>query len=242
MHRLQPETVHEPQRKQVEIAVHEAVQAAELRLAELARLVVHHLLAYFGETGIFGQVRDIAVHLAVHLDILHHIYAIGFQAAVEVVEILDAAHAPRRSVEEFCGNGFREGVVAFLLIARHEVVAVLRNHAVQFGNLVGRVLQVGVHRNHHAALRRAETAEQGGRLAIVAAELDAMHAGVLLCQSLDDLPRSIGAAVVHKNDFVGKAVRLHHAHNPIVKFRQALGLVVERHDHRNVVFCFHIFR
>ena len=67
---------------------------------------MHHLLADFGETGILGQVRDIAVHLAVHLDILHHIYAIGFQAAVEVVEILDAAHAPRRGVEEFCGNGF----------------------------------------------------------------------------------------------------------------------------------------
>ena len=121
----------EPQRHEVEVAVHEAVEA-KLRLAVLASLVVHNLLANLVEASVLGEIRDVAVHLAIDLNVLDDVLAIGFQAAVEVVEVLDAAHLACRGVEELGGNGFRERVAlpAVHLIAAHQIVSVLCNHTV----------------------------------------------------------------------------------------------------------------
>ena len=91
MHRFASEARDEPKAEQVEIAVHEAVQT-EFRFAVLACLMVNHLFADAGKAGILGEIRNIAVHFAVDFDVFHHIAAIGFQSAVEVVEVLDAAH------------------------------------------------------------------------------------------------------------------------------------------------------
>ena len=236
VHRFQPETVEEPQRQQVQIAVDKAVQSAELRLTELARLVMHHLLAYASEARVLRQVRDVAVHFAVHLDVLHHLAAVSLQPAVEVVQVRDAAHLARRGVEKFRGDSFRQRVVAFLLVARNQVVAILRNHAVQLRNFVGRILQVRVHRDDHAPFCLSEAAEERGRLAVIAAELDAVHLGMLGRKAFDDFPRTVGAAVVHKNDFVTEAVLVHHALNPRPQFGQAFRLVVKRYDNGNVIF------
>ena len=78
-----------------------------------------HLLANLVETGILGQIGNIAVHLTIDLDILHHILAIGLQAAIEVVQILDATHLAGRCIEQFRWKGLRDRVITFLLVAAH---------------------------------------------------------------------------------------------------------------------------
>ena len=52
--------------------------------------MMHHLLTDALESGILGQVGDIAVHLAIHLDVLHHLATVGFQSTIEVVQIMYA--------------------------------------------------------------------------------------------------------------------------------------------------------
>ena len=235
VHRLLAEGAQEPQRQQVEIAVDEAVQAHELRLAVFACLMVHHLLANLVETGILGQIGDIAVHLAIHLDVLHHITAIGLQAAVEVVQVLDTTHLTRRGVEELGGQRLRDGVVAFLLVARDEVVAIDGNHPIEFGYLVGRVLKVGIHCDDDIALRGLEATEERRTLAIVAAELDALDMlRVASAQLADDVPRMVGTTVVDKDHLIGESVLLHHALYPRKKLGYRLVLVVQRHHYGNI--------
>ena len=105
MHRFSTEGTQEPQGQQVEIAVHKAVQSHELRLPVFPCLVVYHLLANLVESRILGQVGDKAVHLAIHLDILHHVLAVSLQSAVEVVQVLNPAHLSCCGIEQLGGNG-----------------------------------------------------------------------------------------------------------------------------------------
>ena len=84
MHRLLSESAQEPQGNQVEEAVNETLDA-ELALAVFSFLMVNRLLGDAGEPGIFGQIRYVAVHLPIYLDILHDLVAVGLQPAVHVV-------------------------------------------------------------------------------------------------------------------------------------------------------------
>ena len=110
MHRLSAEAAQEPQRYKVEVSVEEAVPSHEFRFTELACLMVYRFLAYLVEAGVLCQIWYISVHLAIHLDVLHHILAVGFQSAVEVMQIVYSAYLPCRGVEELCRNGLGEGV------------------------------------------------------------------------------------------------------------------------------------
>ena len=65
VHGLESEAVQEPEREQVKVAIDKTVEAHELRLAELACLMVNALLADACEACILGQIRDVAVHLAI---------------------------------------------------------------------------------------------------------------------------------------------------------------------------------
>ena len=177
VHGLEPETVQEPEREQVKVAIDKTVEPHELRLAELACLMVNALLADACEACILGQIRDVAVHLAIDFDVLDDLFPIGFQSAVEVVQVMYATHLAGGSVEELGGNRLRERVAfaAVHLVSAHQVISVLRNHAIELGYLVGRILQVGIHCDDDVALCSAEAAIEGGALAVVAAELDAVH-------------------------------------------------------------------
>ena len=115
--------------------------------------MVYYLLAYLVETGILGQVGDETVHFAEHFNVLYHFEAVGLQTAVEIVQVVDAAYLAGRGIEEFGGDGLRQRVVTLLLVPGDEVVAVFLNHAVQFWNLVRRVLQVSIHGDDYIALR-----------------------------------------------------------------------------------------
>ena len=140
MHGLLTKVGEEPKGQQIKVAIEEAVDA-KLRLTKLAGLMMHHLLANAVETGVLGQIGNVTVHLTVNLDVLHHFAAISLQAAVEIVQVMDARDLTRRGVEELRGKGLGERVVAFLLVTRYKVVMIFHDHLVETGDLVGRVLQ-----------------------------------------------------------------------------------------------------
>ena len=230
VHRLLTERRKEPQRQQIQVAVHKTVQPHELRRAVLAGLVLHHLLANLRKASLLGQIGNVAVHLAVHLNVLHHRFTVGLQAAVEVVQVLDATDLAGRSVKQLRGQRLRQRVVALLLVAAHQVIALLGNHLVQSGNLVRGILQVGIHRDNHIALGLSKTAVERRTLAVVAAELDALHnVGLLLVKFRDDIPRTVGRAVVDKYHFIRKMVGLHHPLYPCVELGNRLVLIIKRY-------------
>ena len=66
-----------------------------------------------------------------------------------------------------------------------------QDHAAQFGNLVGRILQVGIHRDDDLAFGCGETAVQGCRLAVIAGEANAADRRVLLPERFDNLPGAV---------------------------------------------------
>ena len=225
---------HKQHRDQVQIPFHRAFEA-EFRTAVLAGAMVDDLLADAAEPGLLGQERNEAVHLAVDLDGLHHLAAVGFQPAVEIVEP-DARRGPGRPIEEFAGPAFADRVVAFLFPPRDQIVALFEDHAAQFGDFVGRILQVGVHRNDDLAFRSRESAVEGRGLAVVARETDAPDGRILRLEPFDLLPRAVRRTVVDQNKLVRKPVFAHHAVDPCRQFGQGLRLVVERHDDRYIQF------
>ena len=224
VHRPVAELRDEVDGDQVEIATDETAQA-ELAATVFAFLMVHHLLPYVAEAVHLGDDGDVTVHLAVHLDVLHHLVAIGLEAAVEVVQ-LDARHPARGPVEELGRDVFHQlGVVTHLLPARYEVIAVLFDHLVEFGNLIGAVLEVGIHSDDHVAFDDLEAFVQRGRLAVVPPEAQGFHIGIGFRKALDDGPRVVGRAIVDEDDFIGKAMLVHHATDPCLQLGQRLGFI-----------------
>ena len=184
---------------------------------------MHGLLPNFGETGVLGQVRDVAVHLSVHLDVLHHLGPVRLEAAVHVVQF-DARNLAGRPVIQLGGQVLGEGVIlAVLFPAAYKVVSLFPDHAHHLGDFLRGILQIGVHGNHNIPLGSGEAFEEGGRFAIVAAEADAMHGGA--GHLLDNVPGAVGGAVVHEDNLVGEV--LEGGIYPGLQFRQALGLVKE---------------
>ena len=170
------------------------------------------------------------MHVAVDLDVLDHFESVGLETTVEVMEIMDAADAPGGGVEEFCGNGLRQRIVALALPAGDEVIAVAHDHAVEFRDLVGGVLKVGVHSDDHVAFGGGESGVERGRLSVVSTERDAAEVGILLAESGDDGPGAVGAAVVDEDHFIGEVVVIHDALDPCGELGKRLGFVVERYD------------
>ena len=177
MHRLATEGGEKPECHQVEITVDKPVPTHKLRFSVFARLMVDTLLAYLVEPRILCEIRDVAVHLSIYLDILHNLFPISLQSAVEIMKVMYARHLAGRGIEELRGYGLgqRIALAAVHLVAADKVITVIHYHAVKLGNLVGRILKVGIHGNHNISLSLLKTTEEGGRLAVVAPELYAMH-------------------------------------------------------------------
>ena len=112
------------------IALHHPFDA-EFGMPVLAGVVIDDL-SPMRRTRLLGQDRNEAVHLAVDLDGLHHLAAVGFQPAVEIVEP-DARHAPGCPVEEFAGPALAHGIVTPFLPPRDQIVTLFEDHAAQFG-------------------------------------------------------------------------------------------------------------
>ena len=105
VHRFPAEFISEPEGYQIKIPVDETIEA-EFRFAVFSCLMMHHFFSYAVKTGVFCKVGDVAVHVAIHFYALDHLVAVGFQSAVEVVQIVYAAHFAGGGVEELCGYGF----------------------------------------------------------------------------------------------------------------------------------------
>ena len=180
--------------------------------------MLNHLLANLAKSSLLGQVGDVAMHLTIYLNIFHYSLTIGFQTAVEIMQVLDATDFTSRSIEKLRGQRLRQRIVALLLVATHQVISLFLYHTVQVRNLVGRILKVGIHRDNHIALGLSETAIQSRTLAIVTAELDALHLiWVLLVQLTDNIPRTVGRAVINEDDLIRKLILLHHPLYPCIK-------------------------
>ena len=198
---------------------------------------MHDLFADSFETGLLGQERDEPVHFAVNLDAFDHLVAVGFQAAVEVVQ-LDSGSQPRRAVEEFTRQRLPDRIEPALFPSADQVVSLFGNHPVQFRDFVRRVLQIGVHRDHDVAPGRFEAAVESGRFPVIAPEPDGPDARIGVVQRADHFPRAVVAAVVHEDDFVREAVLRHHPLDPCEQFGQRFLLVVQRDDYRDVRIVF----
>ena len=219
VHGLLAEIAQEPKRDKVQVTIEKAVEP-ELGTAIFTGLVVHHLLPYAVKARVLGQVRDVSVHLSVDLYVFHHLPAIGFQAAIEVVQVVDAADFAGGSVEKLGRDGFGERVVTLLLIPGNQVILLFHDHVIESGYLVGRVLQVRVHGDDHVAAGFLEAAIERRALSVVAAKLDAFHLLPLLGKLLYHVPRVIGGAVVDENHLIGIVVLLHHSLYPAEKLGQ----------------------
>ena len=97
MHRLLAELIEEPDGHEIEITVHEAVDA-EFTDTKLTFAVLHHFLANLRKSGVLCQVRDITVHLREDLDIFHYFQTIRLQTAVHVMQ-LNAGHLARGGID-----------------------------------------------------------------------------------------------------------------------------------------------
>ena len=161
----------EEHREQVEVAAHVALPAV-LGAAGGAAAVAHLDLGD-PEAGLRGDHRDVPVQLAVDDDRVDHIAAVGLEAAVEVVQ-RDAGRLAHRPVEEARRQRLVEGVLAALLPAGHEVVALLERRD-EVGDLGGVVLAVAVHRDDDVAAGGGEAVRERRRLAEVAPQLDDAH-------------------------------------------------------------------
>lgn len=131
------------------------------------------------------------------------------------------------ALKSLVGEGFRQWVVTLLFIAGNKVVAVLGYHSVKFGNLVWRILKVGIHGDDDVALCFTESAKECRTFAVVAAKLYAFGVFRLCAEVADDFPGVIGGTVVDENHFVGEAVGFHHAFYPGEEFGERFVFVVK---------------
>ena len=106
MHRFFAERRQKPKCQQVEIAIYKAVQTHEFGRPIFTCLMLYYLFTDLIEACIFSQIGNITMHLAIYLDVFYHSLAIGLQATVEIVKVLNATNFSCRSIKELRGNSF----------------------------------------------------------------------------------------------------------------------------------------
>ena len=75
--------------------------------------MAYDFLANLLETGILCQVGDIAMHFAVHFYVFYNIFAIGFQAAIEIVQVFMPETLRAVALNSFVGMVFDSGSYLF---------------------------------------------------------------------------------------------------------------------------------
>src|SRR3546814_5099313 len=94
--------------------------------------MLNNLLIDASETRPFGKHWDVSVHLPINFDALYHFFPVGFQPAVEIVQVMDTRHAPRNGVKKFGRHRFAQRVMTLLLPSRYQIKLPLCDPAVQF--------------------------------------------------------------------------------------------------------------
>ena len=156
-----------------------------------------HLGGAAGEA--VGQHRDEGAALVALQHGVHHRAAVGTQHAAVVVHIHPGGTA-HRIVHQARGEAAEQGVAPVLAHAAHHI-ATLGDGTQQLGDLLRRILQVGVQGHHHLAPGVGETGHDRRVLTVVAVEQHADHPPRLSgCGVGDDRRGGVRAAVVHQYD------------------------------------------
>ena len=116
--------------------------------------------------------------------------------------------------------------------AAHHVETLLHGSD-QPGDLLGRVLQVGVQGDDDLALGLLKSGHDGGMLAVVAIQENAHHPAVMFAGSgFNHVVGSIAAAVIHQDDFKRLPAAAAGRQAATDQFIQVRGLVENGNDHR----------
>ena len=102
------------------------------------------------------------------------------------------------------------------------------------GDVLGRVLQVAVHRHDGGAAGAGEARVHGGMLPEVALEADGPHARVVVVQALERGEGAVGRAVVDEDELEGAAELVEGLHGAAVELLERGRLVEERDDDREL--------
>jgi hypothetical protein len=78
----------------------------------------------------------------------------------------------------------------------------------QRGNVLGRMLQIPIHGNHHAALRLVESGGECGGLPEIAPQTDHLQVSIGLGKIRQQFEAAIRGCVIYENDFVRALQRL----------------------------------
>src|SRR5574344_1982144 len=142
---------------------------------------------------------DAVLGNAVHPGATHHGAPVQFDTAVEIVEAL-AAHTGHGQIEKFGRPRLVPRIVPVELPAGNEVIA-LGEHIHHLRNFMRIVLQVPVKSRDIVAVRLGKS--EGERVGLAAVELEAKQTqkGMLLSEILQDIPRTVAAAVIDDDDF-----------------------------------------
>ena len=141
-----------------------------------------------------------SMEIAVETDALDHWSPVRFERRPEVVK-RHAGELCHQPVGHLRGQTARPEIVDPLLSpSAHDVVAIVQFRE-QLGNLLGRMLQVAVHRDDHVARGGVEAGGERGSLAIIPGETDDSHSQIPLGHRRQTLRRAIGAAIVDIDDF-----------------------------------------
>ena len=187
------------------------------------------------------HVGEVAVHVVIDLYVFHHLILVTLESTIEVVQ-RDAGEESHRGIEELRGTGLGERVIPLLLPPTHHVVVLLTDHPIELGDLIRRVLQVGIHRDDDGAGSALKSCLQTGRLPVVASKANRPDMRILRMQPLDDLPGAIGTSIVDKDDLIRDPHLRDDTGDPLVQLGEGLLLIVERDDDRQVYGVFLLLR
>ena len=194
--------------------------------------MLYYLLTDLRKAGLLGQHGNVPVHLPIDLHRAHHLPSVGLEAAVEIVQV-NAADLPGRPVVQLGGHRLCDGVVPLLFPATDQIEALLQHAALQFGHLIGTVLQIRIHGDDHSAAHYAESRVQGRTFALVPGKAQSDDpVAVFGLELLHHLPRTIGGSVVHKHHLIGAARQ--HVVDPGHELRQALLFIEQGNNNAQV--------
>src|SRR6266571_6155061 len=138
--------------------------------------------------------RYITVELTVYPDLLCNILSIGFQAAIEVVDVNPSDHGGHK-IKKTRWNGLGNRIPSFLFPPGNQIKAFL-DFTDEIRDFVRVVLQVSIHGDDDVALSMGKAHRKGCGLTVVSPETDNLHSSVATAQVMQCAHRAVRAAVI----------------------------------------------
>src|ERR1700722_773306 len=134
-------------------------------------MMLYYFLANFFKPGPFGDQWDIPVHLTIYFNTFYNPVLVGFQPTVKIMQFnfRYLGSYPIKKTRRHC---FGKRIMAKLFPSAHQVISIIGDHLIKSGDLIGTILQIGVHRNNNVSLAGSEALIQSGGLTIIPLETD----------------------------------------------------------------------